>query len=379
MKLVKMIRSTYSFFSLLIFFLYSAQLAVNANLRVKREEKCYDELGCFENGGDFFDPVTRPIDVLPQDRDVLNTKFHLYTTKNKEDYDDLDLDDKDTITDSSFIPSADTKILVHGHSGNFKAEKWLEELKDKYLEKGDYNVIIVDWSEANVVPFYQAAANARVVGAEIALLVQYLQELKGIKPENVHIIGHSLGSQVAGYAGERLEKLGRITALDPPGPYFTNTAKKVRLDRGDADFVDVIHTDSIVGLGTREAVGHIDFYPNGGDHQPGCLIQPISTLFTEGVEQGVRRLFACDHLRSIDYYIEALDNEKCTPVGIACDNWNKYLDGECSDCGDAGQKCVMVGPQAETYREFKNDKKGKNISLRRPPLNHTACITTRFR
>ncbi|XP_013791219.1 inactive pancreatic lipase-related protein 1-like [Limulus polyphemus] len=144
-------------------------------------------------------------------------------------------------------------------------------------------------------------------------------------------------------------------------------AKKVRLDRGDADFVDVIHTDSIVGLGTTEAIGHIDFYPNGGDHQPGCVIQPISTLFTEGVEQGVRRLFACDHLRSIDYYIEAMDNEKCTPVGVACESWKKYSDGECSDCGDTGQKCIMVGPQAETFREFKNDKKGKKFFFKTAP------------
>ena len=41
----------------------------------------------------------------------------------------------------------------------------------------------------------------------------------------------------------------------------------VRLDRSDADFVDVIHTDSKsilqLGLGMSQAIGHIDFYPNG--------------------------------------------------------------------------------------------------------------------
>ena len=52
----------------------------------------------------------------------------------------------------------------------------------------------------NVFP--QASANTRVVGAEIALLIQRLGTWTGAKPKDIHILGHSLGSHIAGYAGE---------------------------------------------------------------------------------------------------------------------------------------------------------------------------------
>jgi len=44
-----------------------------------------------------------------------------------------------------------------------------------------------------------------------------------------------------------------------------------------ADLVDVIHTDSLLGLFT--AVGHIDFYPNGGHNQPGCPSESLEMLY----------------------------------------------------------------------------------------------------
>ena len=36
-----------------------------------------------------------------------------------------------------------------------------------------------------------------------------------------------------------------------------------------------IKIEMISGYGTRDAVGSIDFYPNGGEHQPGCNEKPI--------------------------------------------------------------------------------------------------------
>ena len=63
-----------------------------------------------------------------------------------------------------------------------------------------------------------------------------------------------------------------LTGLDPAGLYFTTVGSDFRLDESDASYVDVIHTDAGV-LGTNRRDGDVDFYPNGGSRQPGCLFK----------------------------------------------------------------------------------------------------------
>ena len=50
---------------------------------------------------------------------------------------------------------------------------------------------------------------------------------------------------MAGYAGQRVANLGRITGLDPAGPLFQYTPPHVRLDPTDAQFVDAYHTNGV--------------------------------------------------------------------------------------------------------------------------------------
>ena len=62
---------------------------------------------------------------------------------------------------------------------------------------------------------------------------------------------------LAGYVGNYVSGLGRITGLDPAEPFFQHMPSAVRLDPSDANFVDVIHTDadSIMTLAWQFAGG----------------------------------------------------------------------------------------------------------------------------
>lgn len=72
-----------------------------------------------------------------------------------------------------------------------------------------------------------------------------MQANNGLKVDDVHLIGHSLGAHIAGYAGAELQgQVGRISGLDPAKPDFEYMPSHVRLDPTDAMLVDVIHTDS---------------------------------------------------------------------------------------------------------------------------------------
>lgn len=79
------------------------------------------------------------------------------------------------------------------------------------------------------------------------------------------------GAHVTNYIAIALRpyKLPRITGLDPAFPGFTTPDPDKKLDKTDAQFVDVIHTNAFM-QGKVEESGHVDFYLNGGVIQPGC-------------------------------------------------------------------------------------------------------------
>lgn len=113
-----------------------------------------------------------------------------------------------------------------------------------------YNVIVVDWHKGGqLVNYLQAAGNTRVVGKMIAYFILQLQKATGVKTDSFHLIGHSLGSHIMGFAGEgtqtlKIGKVNRISGLDPAGPAFINSDRMTKLDKTDANLVNIYHTNA---------------------------------------------------------------------------------------------------------------------------------------
>lgn len=113
----------------------------------------------------------------------------------------------------------------------------------------------------------------RVVGMYVAEKIQELIDEGQANASRIHVIGHSLGAHIAGFAGAQIKspQLYRITGLDPALPNFQRFRDPdLRLDPSDAAFVDIIHTSGGT-LGNYAPIGMADFYVNGGTPpQPGC-------------------------------------------------------------------------------------------------------------
>ncbi|CAG9829545.1 unnamed protein product [Diabrotica balteata] len=236
-----------------------------------------DIVGCFN-----LPHKNSPLQKTPESPELLKTKFYLYTRST--DFNEPEVlyyDDNDqSLNGSSFRISGPLKVVVHGYMSKWN-EKAAMIITNSYLKMYDCNVILMDWHMGARGPHYPvAAANTELVGRQLGILLTNMVK-KGLDPRSIHLIGFSLGAHVSGTASESLKDkgylLGRITGLDPASPLFRNNYLREnykKLDRSDAKFVDVIHTDSSPfvtdGFGIWDPIGHVDFFPNGGQDQPGC-------------------------------------------------------------------------------------------------------------
>ncbi|KAJ7383384.1 hypothetical protein OS493_028466 [Desmophyllum pertusum] len=252
----------------------------------------------------------------------------------------IDDNDNNKLRASNFNISRRTIFVIHGFTESINT--WATQMKSALLSREDCNVILVDWSKgAKLLTGYgQAAGNTRLVGAQVAELIRFLITNTSGSPglaNRFYIVGFSLGAQAAGYAGSYLRakgmKLGRITGLDPASLFFTNRDATIRLDPGDAEYVDVIHTDA-GGFGTSQKVGHIDFFPNGGSLQPGCVFNILKPM----------NIAKCDHMRAPRYYIASVKNS-CSWRAYPCQTgYQQFTGGYCLSCNGA---CPSMGFDAD--------------------------------
>lgn len=237
-----------------------------------------------------------------------------------------------------FDASNPTVIFVHGFTDSPMLETG-RAIATAFLKKGNFNVLALDASAVIKSMYVRSATMAKYIGEYLSFFLYDLTRV-GVNPETLHVIGHSLGAHISGYAGKGYqilkpgEKLPRITGLDPANPCFYDTAAENRLSSSDAHFVDIIHSNiGVYGLNVSIGlylnvlihilvcilicfvlIGHVDFYPNGGGpSQPGCNTDT-----------------SCSHARAWEFFVESINNPESF-VALQCDSWGSFSHHMCTE------------------------------------------------
>ncbi|CAH2266919.1 uncharacterized protein LOC120626077 [Pararge aegeria] len=322
--------------------------------RTKRSQGsiCYGDFGCFDDTGPF-----AYLETLPSPPQEVGTNFLLYSTTSRGDQ-PLVAVSASNISAAwhwaarAFDTERPTRVIVHGFGSNCD-NVWVYEMRSALMAVEECNVICVDWEGGASMPNYlRAAANTRLVGKQLALLLDGLAQHINLRFEDVHLIGFSLGAHVAGFAGSELKNISRITGLDPAGPLFEFQDPRARLDRSDAKFVDVIHSNGetliLGGLGAAQPLGHVDFYPNGGRVQHGCsnlFVGAVSDLVLPWAGASPEGRSLCNHRRAYKFFTDSV-SPKCHFPAFPCSNYDTFVEGKCFPC-DGDRRCGNMGYYAD--------------------------------
>ncbi|XP_028842106.1 lipase member H [Denticeps clupeoides] len=270
----------------------------------------------------------------------LNVQLLLYTRANSTC--GRILKHEDPFSQPQLRPKRPTTFIIHGYRPTGSPPGWIDEFVELLLDRADLNVIVVDWNRgATSINYLTPVANTPKVARNVTDFIKKMQDHEA-SLSSIHLIGISLGAHISGFIGAAFEgRVGRITALDPAGPQFTDTSTDKRLDPSDAQFVDVVHTD-MDALGFRKPLGHIDYYANGGSDQPGC---PKTIAGGSGY-------FKCDHQRSVYLFLDSIKNTTCNMTSYPCRSYQDFLDAKCLDCDqfkDGG--CPVFGYDVLHWKE----------------------------
>uniref|UniRef100_UPI003AAE8698 lipoprotein lipase isoform X2 n=1 Tax=Centroberyx gerrardi TaxID=166262 RepID=UPI003AAE8698 len=253
----------------------------------------------------------------------------------------------ETIVECEFNPETQSFIVIHGWTVTGMFESWVPKLVAALYEREpSANVIVVDWLTRANQHYPTSAAYTKLVGRDVAKFVSWIQKELQLPWERIHLLGYSLGAHVAGIAGHLTDhKISRITGLDPAGPTFEHADDQNTLSPGDAQFVDVLHTNTRGSpdrsIGIQRPVGHIDIYPNGGTFQPGCDIQnTLLGIALEGIKD-MDQLVKCSHERSIHLFIDSLVNTQQQSMAYRCSSKDAFNKGLCLSCRK--NRCNTLG------------------------------------
>ncbi|XP_037293466.1 phospholipase A1 VesT1.02 isoform X2 [Manduca sexta] len=147
-------------------------------------------------------------------------------------------------------------ILIHGFLES--SDGWMVSgLAPVLLNRTGLKLFALDGRKIINWEYFRSSTYARFMGEQLGTSLSKIIK-DGQDPTKISLIGHSLGAHIAGVTGKRVHQLtgqllSRITALDPAGPCFSSVDSGSRIERTDAKYVNVIHTNGGV-LGLKEPV-----------------------------------------------------------------------------------------------------------------------------
>nr|WIM01343.1 pancreatic lipase-like A3 [Limnephilus flavicornis] len=222
----------------------------------------------------------------------------------------------DILSDPGFNSALPTTIIIHGFFTTPTFQSFASVVTTAFINYGQTNVLYLDASSLIFAFYSRAVTLVRLIGQLLAVqLWKFVQA--GVNPSKIHLLGHSLGAHISGFAGKAYialsggSKIGRITGMDPAGPCFFGSPGDLTLNGTDATFVDTIHTDG--GLfGIIQPLGQVDYYVNGGEDQPGSI------------------LIDDDHTRAWKIVVETLSYPQ-NFIARKCPNWTSFQKGQCDN------------------------------------------------
>lgn len=79
---------------------------------------------------------------------------------------------------------------------------------------------------------------------------------------------------------------------------------------------------------------------------PGCDKQLQHYILSTGsISTGFQQFLGCNHVRSQEFLLESIKTN-CTFTGVACDSYERFLNGQCTCKGDDTGFCIKFGLDA---------------------------------
>ncbi|ALC45348.1 sxe2 [Drosophila busckii] len=287
-------------------------------------------------------------------------QYDLYTPLNPQQRQLLQPGNVNMLKNSNFNGKWPLRLIIHGWTGK-STHCYNAAVKDAYLSRGNFNVIVMDWShQAMDLSYYRVSKQLPSIAQSLAKFLRFLHDNTGLRYEQIYLVGHSAGSHIAGLTGKLLQpaRLGVIFALDPAGLNQLDLGPTERLAPTDALYVESIHTDlMLLGNPQADRLSHAATFANWGRGQTHCP-NATATEFD----------FACDHFAAVYYFAESVRRPHNFGA-LRCNSLRSALKAKCS-CS-AGQRTCAAN--ASMGGEPAVPKRGiYYLSTRRQPPYGTA-------